>query len=229
MYFIEFFVFRIQRAWKDYAARKSTNGNYKGVSFEEEVFRATGLKVDELIGVHITSTISDQSDVRIDAFENPSILHDNSSDNEECHTETEDSNLITADLMETQHDVEDIKTNDDINLATQKNDKRVRFTLPTSEEGKNTEGYSRDTKAKHSVNEESVTNDGTSTVEKMTGYLDDRGDFILSHSSVPDKIPVEQIHQMGYMQLRELKCSLETILGSKSKYSNRTHTCTCQL
>jgi len=203
----EFFVFliRIQRAWKGYAARKSTNFIHKGDSFEEEVFRATGLKVDEVIGGHITSTVSDQSNVRVDSFENPSSLLDSSSDDEECHSETEDSHLVNVDSVETQQEVEDIETKNETNLATQKNDKRVRFILPT---------YSDSTGAEHSANDDSVNSDETFTTEENIAVVDN-GDFIMSSSSIPDKVPVEQIHQMGYTQLRELKCTLETKLGSK--------------
>jgi len=164
------------------------------------------LRVDEVIGVHITSTVSDQSDVRVDSFENTSILHDNGSDNEECHKETEDNNLVNVDSVETQYVAEDIETNNEV---IQKNDRRVRFTLPASEEGNTRETYSEGIVAEHSANEDPVTSNGT--LQNVVC-----SDFLMSHSLVPDRIPVEQLHQIGYTQLRELNCSLETRLGSKS-------------
>jgi len=163
------------------------------------------LKVDEVIGGHITNTVSDQSNMRDNLFENPSSLLDSSSDNKECHRETEDSHLVNVDTLETQQEVEDIETKNEINLATQKNDKRVRFILPA---------YSDSTGEEHSANEDSVNSDKTFTTEENIAVVDN-GNFIMPPSSVPDKVPVEQIHQMGYTQLRELKCSLETRLGSK--------------
>jgi len=153
--------------------------------------------------------------VRTDSFENPSIVHDSNSDNEECHRETEDSNSNRLEIL---HEVEDIKTNDEINLTTQRNDKRVRFTLPTSEDGESREDCLGSTEENDSANKQPVSSDGISesVAERDDVAEGDGGDFIISHSSVPDKTPVEQLHQMGYTQLRELKCSLETRLGSKS-------------
>ena len=83
--------------------------------------------------------------------------------------------------------------------ATQKGDKKVRFNLQDSED-----------KEDSTVTQNTVTSNNELTLsdeEKKSG-----SEFF-SSGEISFTMPAEQVKQLGYTQLRELKCSLETKLG----------------
>ena len=81
-------------------------------------------------------------------------------------------------------------------VVTQKGDKKVRFNLQDSED-----------KEDLTVTQNTVTSDDELTLsdeEKKSDFLPGEISFTM---------PAEKVKQLGYTQLRELKCSLETKLG----------------
>lgn len=89
--------------------------------------------------------------------------------------------------------------------VAQKGDKKVRFNLQDNEDKEDSTGT-----------QNTVTSDNELTLsdeEKQSGT----GFF--SSGEISFTMPAEQVKQLGYTQLRELKCSLETKLGCElSKY-----------
>ena len=158
--------------------------------------------------------------VVVDAVEDNLVVEDISESScanvdtiEEVHQE--DDAIVSDNLQEngsTSNDnvqEKDTKVNDDVkekdsatssNVITQKGDRKVRFNLQNSED-----------KEDSTVTQTNL----QSTYNKLLPYTEDKksdSDFFLS-DEVSFTMPAEQVKLLGYTQLRELKCSLETKLG----------------
>lgn len=99
-------------------------------------------------------------------------------------------------VRENDNDVKEEDTAANESIITQRGDKKVRFNLQDSED-----------------KEDSTV---TQTNSELIPSAEDKkssNDFFSSDDEVSFTMPAEQVKQLGYTQLRELKCSLETKLG----------------
>ena len=143
----------------------------------------------------------------------------------------EDDAIVSNNLQEngsTSNDnvqEKDAKVNDDVkekdsttssNVIAQKGDRKVRFNLQNS-----------DDKEDSTVTQTNL----QSTYNKLLPFTEDKksdSDFF-SSDEVSFTMPAEQVKLLGYTQLRELKCSLETKLGCELLCITQTFMCMCSV
>lgn len=141
--------------------------------------------------------------------------------NRRSHAEenvTEDT-LVEEDMNKSSHTsvdcVEELPLEEDttrnINVSIEKGDRKVRFNLETNDE----------------VESSTVTQVDSLQVVAQSGLAAFARDITGHSNTVFDSshedtftMPPEKVKQLGYTQLRELKCSLETKLGCKYNYQN---------
>ena len=273
---------RIQRAWRQYVANRSTQVTHQGDSFEEQVYQATGLNVTDIITsnastsdvaltntapdqseTHNTSPIPHSSDVNNEACVSETLLEDSIQDTMESSSpkgegmqDIDESNPAMDDTSESHPvednivnksspenadataEIQDDTTSNDIlqekdstakdgvqedavakdtvqeedtatvdRVITQKGDRKVRFNLQDAED-----------KEDSNFTQSTLQSVITTSSELMTSAEDENNDNkFVSSEEVSFTMSAEQVRQLGYTQLRELKCSLETKLGCKLK------------
>ena len=121
------------------------------------------------------------------------------------HNDATEKDLTDKDVVQEDKDtVQEVDTGSD-HVITQKGERKVRFNLQDSED-KEHSTFTHDTLQSVIVaNNELVTSAGSENSDN---------DFV-SSEEISFTMPAEQVKQLGYTQLRELKCSLETKLGCK--------------
>ena len=100
--------------------------------------------------------------------------------------------------------VQEVDTGSD-HMITQKGDRKVRFNLQDTEDREDSTFTQNTLQSVIAANNELVI---------FAEHKNSENDFV-SSEEVSFTMPAEQVRQLGYTQLRELKCSLETKLGSK--------------
>jgi len=192
----------------------------------------------------LLSVTPDQPETElVDQYKSTSIVHSSDSNIQECIPETlventkessptlevikansppvedasenipvvEDTNVdsfANVETVEEIHQQEDATANDDV--ITQKGDRKVRFNLQSTEEKLDTEDSIVIQDSPRSLSTSGLI--VPSTEENVTE--NSNTDVVSSNDDV-NIMPAEKVKQLGYTQLRELKCSLENKLGCK--------------
>lgn len=206
------------------------------------MYQATGLNVTDIITSSATliNTTSDQPEMALtNQYKNTSITHSSDSDIQECMPETlvedtKESNSALEDTKVNSSPVEDTSENifvvkdtnmsspanvdtveethqeEDNDVITQKGERKVRFNLQSTEEKLDME----DSIVVQDSSQSFTTSEliAPSTEDNVTEHSNSD---VVSASDVVNIMPAEQVKQLGYTQLRELKCRLETKLGCK--------------
>lgn len=110
-----------------------------------------------------------------------------------------------VDTIEEIHQEEDTAGNE--TAIMQKGDRKVRFDLQNTEEKEDS------TVTDSSIQSDAINNNTTLPSAEDSVEINSNSDFVSASEEITLTVPVERIKLLGYTQLRELKCRLETKLG----------------